>query len=66
MFGQAGIDTDLLTAHCTRSALTSKAAATVSTDVILATAGWTEESTFQKFYNKPVALTNQMSLSVLE
>ena len=37
----------------------------VSTDVILATAGWTEESTFRKFYNKPVAVTNQMSLAVL-
>jgi len=46
--------------------ITSKVIASVSTDVIVATAGWTEESTFRKFYNKPVALTNQMSLSVLE
>ena len=37
----------------------------VSTDVILAKAVWTEESTFRKFYNKPVAVTNQMSLAVL-
>ena len=37
----------------------------VSSEVILATAGWTEESTFRKFYNKPVAVTNQISLAVL-
>ena len=66
MLGQAGIDTELFSAHSTRCASTSKAIASVSTDVILATAGWTEESTFRKFYNKPVAVTNQMSLSVLE
>ena len=63
MLGQAGIDTELFSAHSTRCASTSKAIAFVSTDVILATA---EESTFRKFYNKPVALTNQMRLSVLE
>ena len=66
MLGQAGIDTELFSVHSTRCASMSKAIASVSTDVILATAGWTEESTFRKFYNKPVALTNQMSLSVLE
>ncbi|CAH3195726.1 unnamed protein product [Porites evermanni] len=44
---------------------THKALTSVSTDVILATAGWTEESTFRTFYNKPVAVTNQMSLAVL-
>ena len=66
MLGQAGIDTELFSAHSTRCASMSKAIASDSTDVILATAGWTEESTFRKFFNKPVALTNQMSLSVLE
>ncbi|KAL9970002.1 hypothetical protein ACROYT_G022301 [Oculina patagonica] len=66
MLCQAGIDTEKFSAHSTRCASTSKAIASVSTDVILATAGWTEESTFRTFYNKPVAVTNQMSLSVLE
>ena len=65
MLGQAGIDTELFSTHSTRCASTSKAITSVSSDVILVTAGWTEESTFRKFY-KPVALTNQMSLSVLE
>ena len=66
MLGQAGVDTEQFSAHSTRCASTSKAIASVSSDVILASAGWTEESTFRKFYNKPVAVTNQMSLSVLE
>ena len=34
MLGQAGINIELFTAHSIRSASTSKAAATVSTDVI--------------------------------
>ena len=66
MLGLAGINTELFSAHSTRCTSTSKATASVSTDVILATAGWTEESTFRKFYNKPVAVTNQMSVAVLE
>ena len=66
MLGLAGINTELFSAHSTRCASTSKATASVSTDVILATAGWTEESTFRKFYNKPVAVTNQMSVAVIE
>ena len=65
LLGQAGVDTEIFSGHSTRCASTSKALMSVSTDVILATAGWTEESTFRKFYNKPVAVTNQMSLAVL-
>ena len=44
----------------------AKAAASIPVDIILATAGWKEESTFRRFYNKPVAVTNQMSLAVLD
>ena len=65
LLGQAGVDTEIFSGHSTRCASTSKALMSVSTDVILATAVWTEESTFRKFYNKPVAVTNQMSLAVL-
>ena len=65
LLGQAGVDREIFSGHSTRCASTSKALMSVSTDVILATAGWTEESTFRKFYNKPVAVTNQMSLAVL-
>lgn len=66
MLGQSGINTEFFTAHSTRFASTSKAAATVSMGVIVATAGWTDEPTFRNFYNKPVAVTNQMNLSVHE
>ena len=66
VLAQAGIDTNVFTAHSTRSASTSKAAAVaVPVDAILATAGWSAESTFRKFYNRPVPLTNQMSVGVL-
>ena len=66
VLASAGIDTDMYSAHSTRCASTSKAVATVSADMIIRTAGWNEESTFRKFYDRPVALTNQMSTSVLE
>ena len=65
LLGQEGVDTEIFSGHSTSCASTSNALMSVSTDVILATAGWTEESTFQEFYNKPVAVTNQMSLAVL-
>ena len=65
VLGQAGIDTERFSGHSTRCASTSKARLSVSTDVILATAGWTKESTFRKFYNKPIAVSNQTSLAVL-
>lgn len=65
VLGQAGTDTERFSGHSTRCASTRKALLSVSTDVILATAGWTEESTFRKFYNEPVAVSNQMSLAVL-
>ena len=63
--GQAGIDTGRFSGHSTRCPSTSKALLSVFADIILATAGWTEKSTFWKFYNKPGAVMNQMSLAVL-
>ena len=53
-------------AHSTRCAAASKAATSITADIVLKTAGWTEESTFRRFYKKPVAITNQMSVAVLE
>lgn len=66
LLGQAGIDTEIFSGHSTRCASTSKALMSVSVDVILATAGWNEESTFRKFYNKPVAVTSQMGVAILK
>ena len=42
------------------------AAAAVPVDVILATAGWSTESTFRRFYKRPVTLAKQMSVWVLQ
>lgn len=49
MLGQSGINTELFTAHSTRIASTSKAAATVSMGGIVATACWTDDPRFAIF-----------------
>ena len=64
LLGQAGVDTTQFSAHSTRSASTS--VLSVPVEFILATVGWKEESTFRKFYNRPVAVTDQMSVAVLK
>ena len=53
----SGIDISQYKSHSTRSASTSaakKAGASVS--AIMNAAGWTQESTFRKFYDKPVTI----------
>ena len=51
----AGIDTSTFTAHSTRGAATSKAKR-IGTSIgdILKVANWTSESTFGRFYNRPI------------
>lgn len=52
----AGIDMTIFTPHSTRAASTSAASrAKVPIDSILKTAGWTQMSTFARYYNKPVS-----------
>ena len=53
----AGVNINIFKPHSTRSASTS-AALRFSTpvDTILKAAGWAKESTFRKFYNKPVSM----------
>ncbi|KAL9976890.1 hypothetical protein ACROYT_G014231 [Oculina patagonica] len=52
---KAGIDTKIFSAHSTRAAATSAANANnVSINTIMDAAGWSRESTFRKFYDKPV------------
>lgn len=52
---KAGVDTGKFQSHSTRAASTSAAAkAAVPLDTILKTAGWASQSTFRKFYDKPV------------
>ena len=51
----AGIDTLKYSAHSTRSASTPAAKGnSISIATIIKSVGWTQESTFTKFYNKPV------------
>ena len=51
----AGIDTTVYKAHSTRAAATSAAdRADLPVSVILAKAGWSNEKTFRKYYNKPL------------
>ena len=54
VIAKAGIDTDVYKAHSTRAAVTSAAKGKqVPIDTILSAAGWTNENTFSRFYNKP-------------
>ena len=51
----AGVNTDVFSAHSTRSASTSAASnKQIPLDTIMKSAGWHSDKTFQKFYNLPV------------
>lgn len=50
----AGIDTSMFAPHSTRSASTSKAATKLPLETVLRSAGWTNGSTFAKYYKKAV------------
>ena len=55
VIAKEGNDTDVYKAHSTRAAVTSAAKGKqVPTDTILSAAGWTNENTFSRFYNKPI------------
>jgi site-specific recombinase XerD len=66
VMGKAGIDTSKFKPHSTRAASTSAASrASVKLEEILETAGWSSESTFAKYYNKPIAKKNQFANKLL-
>ena len=57
---EAGIDVTGFKPHSTRAAATSAANKTgISVTAIMKTAGWSKETTFQKYYNKPVAMVQE-------
>ena len=62
----AGVDTNIFAPHSTRDAATSAASVKVSIDTIIRTAGWTRDSTFRKFYKRPVVNSSEFSHSVLD
>ena len=61
----AGIDMTVFTAHSTRSASTSKAAASVPLTTILRTAGWSNQNTFRNYYELPVDKSGSFEQAVL-
>ena len=65
VLGSAGIDTKVFGSHSARSASASKAQASgLQLNNIMKAAGWTNEKTFARFYNKPI-VSNNFSLAVL-
>ena len=61
----AGIDLSLFSPHSTRSASSSKAALKLPLSTILSTVGWTNESTFAKYYQRPLNKHYQFAKAVL-
>ena len=62
----ADVDTNIFAPHSTRAAATSAASLKVSIDTIIRTAGWTRDSTFRKFYKRPVVNSSEFSHSILD
>ena len=63
----AGIDTSVYKSHSTRAAATSYLASKqVDVNDILAAAGWSNEETFQKFYNRNIIVPFNFGNALLE
>lgn len=66
VLNQAGIDTSLFKAHSVRSAATSTVAKQgLCLTTILRTAGWSKDSTFRKFYDRPITIDTSFSDTLL-
>ena len=62
----AGINTSVFKPHSTRSAATSAAkAANVPIHEIMNTAGWRSDSTFAKFYDRPITNDSNFAEAIL-
>lgn len=61
----AGIDLKIFSPHSTRSASSSKAALTLPLSTILSTIGWSSESTFAKFYCRPLKKQGLFARAIL-
>ena len=61
--GESGIDTSIFTGHSTRSASSSKVKQLgLSISQILDRGQWSNKTTFEKFYNKPIMVDNRPSV----
>ena len=63
---QSGVDTSVFKAHSTRAASASKANQTVRIHAVLKHIGWSTESTFRKFYQKPIVDIDSFQNAVLK
>lgn len=64
---EAGIDTSIFHPHSIRAASVSQAnGSRLPLGTILRTAGWSKESTFRKFYNKPITNDTSYAESILK
>ena len=66
VLASSGVDTTKFKPHSTRAAAVSKARQTITTDNILAHIGWSSESTFRIFYNKPIVRHGLFDQAVLD
>ena len=66
VLGLSGVDTTKFKPHSTRAAAVSKAKHTISTDSILKHIGWSNESTFRTFYDKPIVENVNFDKAVLD
>ena len=65
--GKAGVDTSLFSAHSTRGAAASKAAAAgVPIDSILKLANWASQSTFERFYRRETLVSTSIESVILD
>ena len=62
---RAGIDISKFTAHNVRAAVTSKAKQTIPVGKIMEKVGWSNESTFAKYYDKTIVTGNELPATVL-
>ena len=63
---RAGIDISKFTAHSVRAAVTSKAKQTIPVGKIMEKAGWSNKSTFAKYYDKTIVTGNELPAAVLQ
>lgn len=61
----AGLDLNMFSPHSTRSSASSKAALSLPLSTIVATVGWANDSTFGKYYKKPIGDSTHFAEAIL-
>ena len=66
VLGKAGIDISIFSAHCVRSASTSAAKKEgLPIEILMSAVGWSNESTFERSYNKKLDNTLNFGQTLL-